>query len=100
MTWGPGSTLKVEDATDTGDQGLVGGVLIIDSATSVSVPALGGIGGNMIDPAMPTTRWTRFDGVGNIGELHRTRSLSARGSTPPGESSSLAAAASPGTSAH
>ena len=64
VTWGPGSTLKVE-ATDTAIKVWSAGVLIIDFATSVSFPgSRAGIGGNMSDPAMPTTRWTRFDGVG------------------------------------
>ena len=68
VTWGPGDTLRVE-AGESSIKVWSGSTLVIDHAASVDRGPFAGIGGNMSDANMPTTRWSRFAGQGVDTEL-------------------------------
>ena len=66
VTWGPGSTLRVE-AGESDIRVYSAGTLIITHTVSSAVTPGGGagIGGNMDDPLLPNTRWASFSGAGS-----------------------------------
>ena len=64
VTWGPGATLTVE-AGETSIKVWTGSTLVINHSTaSVDRGTRAGIGGNMNDADLATTRWSRFSGQG------------------------------------
>lgn len=70
VTWGPGYTLRVE----AGSSNIVvksGSTTIITYTVSASGGTRAGIGGNMSDGNMPTTRWTRFKAASFEDEFDR-----------------------------
>ena len=63
VTWGPGSTLRVEaGASDI--KVYSGGTLVITHTVSPGYGSRAGIGGNMDDANLATTRWSSFSGEG------------------------------------
>lgn len=64
VTWGPGSTLRVE-AGESNIKVYSGGTLVLTHTVGVDIyGSRAGIGGNMSDALLGNTRWSRFDGAG------------------------------------
>jgi len=79
VTWGPGATLRVE-AGESSIKVWTGSTLVFDYSTPVDIyGSAAGIGGNMSDPLMVNTRWSRFYGNG----VDTDSSLQSGGSTGP-----------------